>query len=1067
MTQLKPVTYIEIDIEACALSYGVAPCTASVPTTGAAKCFNCRATCQDLDNYAPETVTLRFATPAEWLARDIDVVAASIESVNYTPAVISLGETLGQRPSLQVTFRDQRHSDTGPGGDRYLSERDYNPYSQGTWWGRFRARQPYLVRRPMRWIQGLEGQALADMETRHFKVASFDGPTLDGRFTITASDTLKLADGDRAQAPLASKGSLNAAITATDLVATITPAGILASDYPVSGRIAFGGKEIVGYARDVLVGDDAHTLLLLHADGDDASTAITDASASARTISVNGNLQLDQSWKKFGTAALLFDGAGDYATVPDAADWAFGTGNFTIETWLRISSLAAQRTIASQQTDANNRQQFFVTTAGGIGFSVTSASSTIISLTSSNGVIVVNTDYHVALVRNGTALAIYVDGVSVATSTDSDSVPNYTGALTIGMVSTSTNPFIGWMDEFRVSNVARWTTGFTSPVAPYLESADQIALTRGLYGTEATDHEAGDRAQLCLEYLAQDPADVIADLFETYAGVDAAEIPLTDWLAETAAYYRRAVTALIAEPTPVKTLVNELIQQVGLAIWCDDVAEQIRLRVLRAIDTDAELYSAHAGGNIVKGTLNVAEQLDKRISQVWVFFGLRNPLEALDESANYRSGLVLPDVAAEAAYGQSAIKTLFSRWIPFGGLSIATRVANIQLGRFVTPPRKASFSLFRHGPEDPEMGGGRRLKGLPMQLADGSPDDVPIQIVSLLPRDDVWEVTAEEQLFVNLDEDDVDQHPIIIDAGSYDLNLRTLYDALYADAPVDGDVVNVTINTGVIVGSTSTSTAALIVGTWPQRSCTGNRTSGSPILTGVSVDTAGLTAGMFVRGTGIPAHAKILSVDSSSQITLDANASSGAATSTALTIDTVILTLTDSGRVEGKGGKGGDSAGVAHIDSNRDGGAGAAGGPALYSRYGINLVLNVGSGQVYSGGGGGGGTSALYGSSGGAGGGGGGSQPGSAGAIDGSASYMNIPATAGTTEAGGTATDASLFPGGFPGGHGGAPGSAGTAGYSYGGAYNGGAGGAAGNAIDGTSYIKKTGAGDIRGAEIN
>lgn len=75
----------------------------------------------------------------------------------------------------------------------------------------------------------------------------------------------------------------------------------------------------------------------------------------------------------------------------------------------------------------------------------------------------------------------------------------------------------------------------------------------------------------------------------------------------------------------------------------------------------------------------------------------------------------------------------------------------------------------------------------------------------------------------------------------------------------------------------------LVSDSYAQTAYTGNRTSGSPIISGIS-STSGMYSGQAITGdAGIPANTKILSVDSSSQITLTANATSGAATSTALT----------------------------------------------------------------------------------------------------------------------------------------------------------------------------------------
>jgi len=87
--------------------------------------------------------------------------------------------------------------------------------------------------------------------------------------------------------------------------------------------------------------NDSDTLLLLHADGSDASTTITDSSSNAYTMSAVGNAQLDTAQKKFGTASILFDGTGDYVTN-GSTDWdpRFAANDFTIEMWIRGTSLA-------------------------------------------------------------------------------------------------------------------------------------------------------------------------------------------------------------------------------------------------------------------------------------------------------------------------------------------------------------------------------------------------------------------------------------------------------------------------------------------------------------------------------------------------------------------------------------------------------------------------------------------------------------------------------------------------------------------------------------------------------
>jgi hypothetical protein len=220
---MKALTYIEIDIPVCTRAYGVAPCTASIPTTGTRKCFNTKKTCQDRAHYLEDEVTLRFAKDAAYLPHDIDCIPSIDGDIAFTPATISLGENLGTRATLQVTFKDHPDSDTTEGLDPYFAERDYDPYRQGTFWGKFRARQPFLQGRSIRWISGLVGQSLTQMKTRHFILESIDGPTPDGKFTLIAKDILKLVAGDRSQAPVMNTGYLQADIAANATTVTLLP----------------------------------------------------------------------------------------------------------------------------------------------------------------------------------------------------------------------------------------------------------------------------------------------------------------------------------------------------------------------------------------------------------------------------------------------------------------------------------------------------------------------------------------------------------------------------------------------------------------------------------------------------------------------------------------------------------------------------------------------------------------------------------------------------------------------------------------------------------------------------
>jgi hypothetical protein len=354
---VKSLTYVEIDIDYCALRYGTTngagTCPAVLGTSSPAKCFNTAKTCPVRVSFVNAPVTLRFAVPAEYLPASIDAIP-SVKAVSFTSATISLGENLGQRASLSIVLSDHRHPDTGPGFDEYVTERSYNPFTQGSFWGKFRARQPYLRGRKMRLIRGLLGQSLAEMDTRHYVIDSFDGPAPDGTYTLTAKDVLKLADDDRAQAPKLSNGFLVAAITSSATTCTLSPSGVGAAEYPASGKVAIGGKEICSFTRS----------------GDVLTLTRAQNNTVAAAHSAQDRVQLVLSYTGADVADIISDLLQTYAGIPSGyvplSAWQTETDAFlqTVYTAViaeptgvnkLVSELVEQAALAMWWDDANQQ----------------------------------------------------------------------------------------------------------------------------------------------------------------------------------------------------------------------------------------------------------------------------------------------------------------------------------------------------------------------------------------------------------------------------------------------------------------------------------------------------------------------------------------------------------------------------------------------------------------------------------------------------------------------------------------------------------------------------------------
>lgn len=228
--------------------------------------------------------------------------------------------------------------------------------------------------------------------------------------------------------------------------------------------------------------NDSYVKSLLHMNGSDGSTTFTDAAAGgSHTWTAYGNAQIDTAQLKFGSASGLFDGAGDYVRTPYSSDFDFGAGDFTWDFWVRWNSLpgsgATQALITvGRIVDNNNVNSFYLSNISGtlrvyfvaITGGVTRASYQV------NYAFSAATWYHIAIVRHGWDLMIFVNGVmqtlTVNTAILFNSItPAVNEALTLGRYGNyASYDFNGWLDEVRISKgIARWVSDFTAPSAEY------------------------------------------------------------------------------------------------------------------------------------------------------------------------------------------------------------------------------------------------------------------------------------------------------------------------------------------------------------------------------------------------------------------------------------------------------------------------------------------------------------------------------------------------------------------------------------------------------------------------
>ena len=208
----------------------------------------------------------------------------------------------------------------------------------------------------------------------------------------------------------------------------------------------------------------AFNSLLLHGDGTNGSTTITDSSGSPKTVTAVGDAQISTAQSKFGGASLASNGAaGSWVAVNGGGP--VGLENFTIELWI-YAFTSGGVIVDFRPLSTNGPYPTIYFQSGGLLSYYTAGSARI-----TGAAFGLNLWRHVALVRNLGETRLYLDGNQTgSTYADSNSYINPALRPRLFTVSDSDNTpgFNGYIDDLRITKgVARYTANFTPPTAPF------------------------------------------------------------------------------------------------------------------------------------------------------------------------------------------------------------------------------------------------------------------------------------------------------------------------------------------------------------------------------------------------------------------------------------------------------------------------------------------------------------------------------------------------------------------------------------------------------------------------
>jgi len=247
---------------------------------------------------------------------------------------------------------------------------------------------------------------------------------------------------------------------------------------------------------------DANTKLLIHSTESSESTTFTDSGNTGHTVNGYADVKHAVAEKKFGTSSIYFGESnqhGNYLEVPTHTSFDFGADNHTIEWWQKVAVVNAYPGAGGgitygRPSSSNNGGQsdrnwlIYHQSNGAIQWYMYGSPGNNIGLAGTTNVCADLNWHHIACVREGGSMKIYVDGTLDATNGSvgtfsMNSIGSAESKITVGTarpnIGNSDEEFQGWIDEFRISKGARYTSNFTPATSAFTTDSNTVLLIHG------------------------------------------------------------------------------------------------------------------------------------------------------------------------------------------------------------------------------------------------------------------------------------------------------------------------------------------------------------------------------------------------------------------------------------------------------------------------------------------------------------------------------------------------------------------------------------------------------------
>ena len=199
------------------------------------------------------------------------------------------------------------------------------------------------------------------------------------------------------------------------------------------------------------------------------------------TITVQGDVQHTTSPKKIGDSSIHFlhnGGTADILKLSSYPSDLVFSGDFTYEFWAYKDDTSSSGAVfGNNESGYGVPCQWRMMSTGNMSIHMNGSSTW--SMASGFGT---STSYtasvwqHWALVRSGSTITLYRDGVSQATTTSSQAQTLQGSSTFVIGGSQGSDYYNGHLDEIRISNTARYTSGFTPSTTAFTDDANTMLL---------------------------------------------------------------------------------------------------------------------------------------------------------------------------------------------------------------------------------------------------------------------------------------------------------------------------------------------------------------------------------------------------------------------------------------------------------------------------------------------------------------------------------------------------------------------------------------------------------------